>query len=180
MGRDVTNLTSSDEKSIALAGILLPVVILAIPLGLWRVIYRFTDWAALFLVPLALVLLIGFHRQLASVLRAKAVAVVQPDSPIAMFATGRVRAGAHSIVFVASAVFVLAWHALEANAADALALRGVHFVHAAQRLQLLAALLHALVVQVVGAHEQLPAPGHLHTLRRTTVRLHLRHLFESC
>ena len=66
MGRDVTNLTSSDEKSIALAGILLPVVILAIPLGLWRVIYRFTDWAALFLVPLALVLLIGFHRQLAS------------------------------------------------------------------------------------------------------------------
>ena len=124
MGRDVTNLTSSDEKSIALAGILLPVVILAIPLGLWRVIYRFTDWAALFLVPLALVLLIGFHRQLASVLRAKAVAVVQPDSPIAMFATGRVRAGAHSIVFVASAVFVLAWHALEANAAVALALLG--------------------------------------------------------
>ncbi|MCZ0943541.1 MAG: hypothetical protein OXJ53_10825 [Gammaproteobacteria bacterium] len=113
---------SSDEKRIAFIGIALPVVVLAIPLGLWRVAYRFTDWAALFLVPLALVLFIGFHRPLTSVLRAKFMAVVQHDSPIATLATGKVRAAAKSILFVASAVFVLAWHALEVNAAVALVL----------------------------------------------------------
>ena len=121
MADEVTS-SSSDEKRIAFVGIVLPVVVLAIPLGLWRVLYRFTDWAALFLVPLALVLFIGFHRPLTSVLRAKAMAVVQHDSPIVTFATGRVRAVAHSILFVTSAVFVLAWHALEANASVALAL----------------------------------------------------------
>ncbi len=55
-------------------------------------------------------------------LRAKAIAVWRADSPFARFAMGRVRAAAQSTLFVVTAVFVLAWHALEANTATALVL----------------------------------------------------------
>ena len=100
----------------------LPVVILVTPLVLWRVLYPWSDWAALALVPLVIGLFVGIHRPLASVLRAKAIAVVRADSPIARFAMGRVRAAAQSTLFVVTAVFVLAWQALEASTTTALVL----------------------------------------------------------
>ena len=100
----------------------LPVVIFVTPLVLWRVLFPWSDWAALALVPLVIGLFVGIHGPLASMLRAKAIAVVRADSPVARFTMGRVRAAVQSTLFVVTAVFVLGWHALEANTATAVVL----------------------------------------------------------
>ena len=49
----------------AVMNVALSVLILATPLGLWRVLYPLSDWAALALVPLGVVLFVGFRTPLA-------------------------------------------------------------------------------------------------------------------
>lgn len=89
--------------------------LLAVPLYLWRVLYPSTDWAALFLAPVALVLFLGVKKPLEAMLRARLAAMVLPNSRISRFVTGRIRAIIHSCVFVAVTVPILAWQALSAS-----------------------------------------------------------------
>lgn len=90
-------------------------VILTIPLYLWRIYYPLSDWAALALAPLALILFAGFQKPLAAMLRARSMATVRSDSWIFIFMTGRAKAAILSTVFVAVTVPILAWQALGAT-----------------------------------------------------------------
>ena len=107
----------SNAAIVIVAGILL-----ATPLYLWRILYPSTDWAALFLAPLMLVLFFGFKKPLAAMLQAKVSAMIRDESPIFEFLTGRIRAVVHSCVFVAVTVPILAWQALSASNLIALVL----------------------------------------------------------
>ncbi len=111
--------------SAVLMNMALSVMIVTTPLGLWRVLYPLSDWAVLSLAPLVIVLFVGFRRPLAQVSRAKAMAVVRSSSPLSMLATGGVSATVRSTLFVASAIFVLAWQSLDADAGTALVLLGI-------------------------------------------------------
>lgn len=114
-----------ERASVNLGGVVVSLIAIAttlFPVALWRVLYPASDWAALCLAPLALLLFEGFRRPLAAALRARAEAVVRHDSSIASFATGQLRAAVHATLFAGSAVVVLAWQALEADWAEALIL----------------------------------------------------------
>ena len=89
--------------------------LLTIPLYLWRIFYPNTDWAALFLVPLALMLFLGFGKPLAAMLQARLAAMILSGSWISKFMTGRIWAVIHSCVFLAVTVLILAWQALSAS-----------------------------------------------------------------
>lgn len=97
-------------------------ILLAVPLYLWRVLYPSTDWAALFLAPVTLVLFLGVKKPLEDMLRARLAAMILPDSRLSRFLTGRIRAVIHSCVFVAVTVPILAWQALSASDLIALVL----------------------------------------------------------
>ncbi|MXY51951.1 MAG: hypothetical protein F4Y86_05385, partial [Gammaproteobacteria bacterium] len=111
--------------SVNVGGVVVSLIAIAttlFPVALWRLLYPASDWAALCLAPLALLLFEGIRRPLAAALRARAEAVVRHDSPIARFATGQLRAAVHATLFAGSAVVVLAWQALEASWTEALIL----------------------------------------------------------
>lgn len=105
-----------------LAIALISAVFLMLPLLLWRALYQQTDWAAIFLAPLSVILFAGFRNPLADVLHAKAAAAVRPSSRLFMFVTGKFQATILSGVFVAVTVPILAWQALDAKPTMALAL----------------------------------------------------------
>ena len=90
-------------------------ILLAVPLYLWRILYTSTDWAALFLAPLTLVLFLGFRRPLAAMLRVRFAAMILDESRISRFVTGRIRAVIHSCFFVVVTVPILVWQALSAS-----------------------------------------------------------------
>ena len=90
-------------------------MLLTIPLYLWRISYQNTDWAALFLAPLAFMLFLGFWRPLAAMLQARLAAMILSGSGISKYMTGRMRAIIHSCVFVTVSVLILAWQALSAS-----------------------------------------------------------------
>ena len=90
-------------------------ILLAVPLYLWRILYPSTDWAALFLAPLTLVLFFGFKKPLGAMLRVRFAAMILDDSRISRFMTGRITTVIHSCIFVAVTVPILAWQALSAS-----------------------------------------------------------------
>ena len=92
-----------------------PGILLAVPLYFWRIFYPSTDWAALFLAPMTVVLFFGFRKPLAAMLRARFAAMILDDSRISRFMTGRITAVIHSCIFVAVTVPILAWQALSAS-----------------------------------------------------------------
>ena len=101
--------------SSSLAVVAASVLLLAIPLYLWRLTYPLADWAALFLAPLTVMLLLGFGKPRAAMLHARYLAAVRSDSKLAAYATGRTRAFIESLVFVVVTVPMLAWQALTVN-----------------------------------------------------------------
>lgn len=80
-------LTGLMRSNLAIA--LISAVFLMLPLLLWRALYQQTDWAAIFLAPLLVILFAGFRKPLADVLQAKAAAAVRPSSRLFMFVTGK-------------------------------------------------------------------------------------------
>ena len=113
-------LTGLMRSNLAIA--LISAVFLMLPLLLWRALYQQTDWAAIFLAPLLVILFAGFRKPLADVLQAKAAAAVRPSSRLFLFVTGKFQATILSGVFVAVTVPILAWQALDAKPTMALAL----------------------------------------------------------
>ena len=87
-------------------------LLLTVPLYLWRISYPLTDWAAIFLVALALMLFAGFYWPRKALLWARHRAAVRAESWISVFMRGKIRATIDSLAFVAVAVPILAWQAL--------------------------------------------------------------------
>ena len=90
-------------------------VLLAVPLYLWRILYPSTDWAAVFLAALTVVLYWGCRKPLAAMLRIRFAAMILEESRIYGVVTGGIRAVIHSCVFVGFTVPILAWQALSAS-----------------------------------------------------------------
>ena len=90
-------------------------VLLVVPLYLWRIVYPSTDWAAVFLAALTVVLYVGCKKPLAAMLRKRFAAMILEESPVYGVMTGGIRAVIHSSVFVAVTVPILAWQALSAS-----------------------------------------------------------------
>ena len=87
-------------------------LLLTVPLYLWRIYYPLTDWAAIFLLALPLMLFGGFYRRRKDLLWARHRAAVRAESWISAFMRGKFRATVDSLAFVAVAVPILAWQAL--------------------------------------------------------------------
>ena len=115
---------SGHETASAVITAFSPAILLTTFLFLWRASYRPTDsdWAALFLAPLAFGMFIGFRTPLAMMLLARSRSVVQRDSWVSPFVSGKIRATLLSLVFVAITLPIIAWEALEANGITAVAL----------------------------------------------------------
>lgn len=87
----------------------------AVSLSLWRLGYQFSDWAALALLPMAVVLAIGFWPLVIHPWQARLRLSLRPQSSLARYLTGRLRATLLSIAFVSVALMMLAWQALLAG-----------------------------------------------------------------
>lgn len=85
---------------------------LGLPLFLWARLYPVTDWAALALGPLAVMLFAGVQDPALALNRARLAAVLHPGTLAARWLTGRLSALWRAGVFVLIAVPVLAWQAL--------------------------------------------------------------------
>ncbi len=90
-------------------------ILLAVPLYLWRILYPSTDWAAVFLAALTVVLFGGCRKPLAAMLRVRFAAMLLEESWIYRRMTGGIWASIRSCVFVAITVPILAWQALSAS-----------------------------------------------------------------
>ena len=86
--------------------------LLVFPLFLWRRFYG-SNWAILWLLPLAWMLFSGFRRPLLATLQARSLLESRSGSPASVFSTG-VKATAFSLFFVVVTVPILALQALNA------------------------------------------------------------------
>jgi hypothetical protein len=93
-------------------------VVLAMSVYLWRTGYVVTDWSAIALGPLAIMLFIGLHRRTVALYRARLHAELRADSRLARIMTGNLRAIFVSTAFVLVAVPLIAWQALSASSAE--------------------------------------------------------------
>lgn len=97
----------------------------ALSLRLWEVSYEHTDWAALALSPLALVLAVGSWPLARDPWRATLHAALREDSMLGRIMTGWLRAAVISITFSVVAIAVLAWQVLSVTGQKAAILLGV-------------------------------------------------------
>lgn len=84
----------------------------ALPLHLWRLLYPSSDWATLFLLPLAFCLFYVSFSLTLSVFKERLKVMVRASSPLAARLTGRFRAGFVASLFLVVALPTLAWQAL--------------------------------------------------------------------
>lgn len=99
-------------------------------LYIWRESYRYTDWAVLALLPLALGIWAGSWPLVLRPWRARIDVIVRDDSPLRKILTGRLRAFFLSGIFTFVAVTLLAWQAWTVSWQGALVL-AVAFVTSA-------------------------------------------------
>ena len=81
----------------------------SVPLLLWRLTFDSTDWAALFLSPLAVVLFLGVRKVLLATIGARATLELRGDSPISLAKAVGIRATNFSTLFVIVTLPVLAF-----------------------------------------------------------------------
>ena len=94
-------------------------ILSGLSLFVWREGYQYSDWAALALVPTALVILIGVWSLTLQPWRAKLHIALREDSPLGKLLTGKLRAHFVSGVFTFITITLLAWQALVASMAEA-------------------------------------------------------------
>ena len=109
---DIRSPTSAARLGRYATIVVISVLLLTVPLYLWRISYPLTDWAVIFLLALALMLFAGFYSPRKSLLWARHRAAVRAESWISAFMRSKIRASIDSLVFVAVAVPILAWQAL--------------------------------------------------------------------
>ena len=91
-------------------------------LALWRIAYSLSDWAALALLGVAMLLFMSQMRTVGALYRARMRVMFRGESPLAKWLTGQIKAILIALLFVATAVPVLAWQALRAGWSEALGL----------------------------------------------------------
>lgn len=92
--------------------IMIGLLALALPLHLWHLLYPSSDWALLFLLPLACCLFYVSFSLTLSVFKERLKVMVRASSPLAARLTGRFRAVFVASFFIVVALPVLAWQAL--------------------------------------------------------------------
>ena len=113
--KSIANLPPTAKLGSNAAIVIATGILLTVPLYLWRVLYPSTDWAAVFLAALTVVLFWGCKKPLAAMLRKRFAAMILEKSRMYEVVTGGIRAVIHSIVFVGVTVPILAWQALSAS-----------------------------------------------------------------
>lgn len=103
-------------------------MMIGLSLYVWRLGYAVSDWAILALTPLSVFLYLGFWRLVLNPWQAKLLIALRESSPLAIFMTGKIRAGLLSFGFTAISVFVLAYKALSVTAQEAILLFTLIFV----------------------------------------------------
>lgn len=91
-------------------------------LALWRIAYSLSDWAALALVPMAVLLFMSQRRMSATLYRARLRNIFRSDSTLTGRFTGQCKAVLVALLFVVTAVPLLAWQTLRAGWNEALGL----------------------------------------------------------
>jgi len=84
---------------------------------LWRIAYNSSDWAVLALLPLALVVFVGFWPLMLAPWKARLKVILRETSPLSQILTGKIRATLLSVAFTLVTIIVLAWQALSATLA---------------------------------------------------------------
>lgn len=89
-------------------------------LYIWRLAFEFSDWAAVALLPLALIIFVGFWPLTLQPWRARLRVALREDSPLSHILTGKIRALILSVPFTAISVVLLAWQSVSATRIEAL------------------------------------------------------------
>ena len=97
----------------------------SLPLLLWRWTFDSTDWAALFLLPLAVVLFLGVRKVLLATIGARATLELRGDSPISLAKAVGIRATTFSTLFAICMLPVLALEGAVARRPVLLAMIGL-------------------------------------------------------
>ena len=97
----------------------------SVPLLLWRLTFKSTDWGALFLLPLAVVLFLGVRKVLLATIGARATLELRGDSPISLAKAVGIRATNFSTLFVIVTLPVLAFEGAVASWRVLLAMVGL-------------------------------------------------------
>ncbi|MGA0613775.1 hypothetical protein [Paracoccus sp. KR1-242] len=100
----------------AVAEIARAVMVLLVPLALWRLAFPLTEWAALALLPLAVAIWMGIYRPLRDRRRAELAVVILPGARLGRWLTGRMGARLNATLATLVSLPVLAWQALAAPA----------------------------------------------------------------
>ena len=90
-------------------------LVMAVPLALWRLAYPLTDWAALALIPLGAAIWLGFYRPLLGRRRAELAVAIRPESRLGFWLTGRLGAALGATAGVVIGLPVLAWAGLRSQ-----------------------------------------------------------------
>ena len=96
-----------------------PLAALLASLLLWRAVFDWTDWAALALLPLVVLLVCEHWRISASINRAIFLYMLEESSPCRKWFTGKLSATVATILFIAVAIPVLVWSAETASIREA-------------------------------------------------------------
>ena len=107
----------------------------SVPLLLWRLTFKSTDWGALFLLPLAVVLFLGVRKVLLATIGARATLELRGDSPISLAKAVGIRATNFSTLFVIVTLPVLAFEGAVARWPVLLAMIGLCAVSSAIALK---------------------------------------------
>jgi len=105
-------------------------VLTGFSLYIWHITYNFGDWAALALIPLALVIGVGIWPLMLDPWKARLHLALRRDSPLGKILTGRIRAAFLSAVFTFVAVTLFAWQALSVSLAQAAVMLAAFFLSA--------------------------------------------------
>lgn len=103
----------------ALRNSVLGTVLLGLSLYLWSRLYLWSDWAALVLAPLAVMLFVGHLCTNLHLYRARMNVVIRHESSLRVILTGRINATVKAALFVLVAMPLLAWKALSLDVLQA-------------------------------------------------------------
>lgn len=102
--------------------------LIGLPLYLWRVAFAFSDWAILALIPLVVLLYIGFWPLTLAPWTAKLRLSLREESPLNHILTGRIRATLVAFSFSVLTTTLLAWQVLEASLLEASYMLALTFI----------------------------------------------------
>ena len=108
----------------------LATLLATVSLYLWRISFISSDWAALALIPLAVIISTSFWHLTLDPWKACLDIALRRDSTWKKWLTGRIRTALLSTAFTLGSVTLLAWQALRASAIEASLMLVVFFVSA--------------------------------------------------